>query len=44
LSNVSDKQKRKISPRVYSFFLHLKMFKTTGWKTPDSEATTAKRQ
>jgi hypothetical protein len=44
LSNVSDKQKRKISPGVHSFFLHLKMFKTTGWKTPDSEATTTKRQ
>jgi hypothetical protein len=44
LSNVSDKQKRKISPRVHSFFLHLKMFKTTGWKIPDSEATTTKRQ
>jgi hypothetical protein len=44
LSNVSDKQKTKISPRVHSFFLHLKMFKTTGWKTPDSEATTTKRQ
>jgi hypothetical protein len=44
LSNVSDKQKRKISPRVHSFFLHLKMFKTTGWKTPDSEATTTKCQ
>lgn len=44
LSNVSDKQKRKISPRVHSFFLHLKIFKTTGWKTPDSEATTTKRQ